>query len=164
MPKSMPAISLWQPWASLIAEGYKLTETRSWPPPRPIYSQRVAIHAAKRWTKEEQTAFVELWPWTEEVPEELPLGKVVATCIIETCYQSDNLDRQIAESIRNHDHIKALVDSQRYGDYSEGRYIWVLKDVEKVEPPFSFRGAQGFFTMYPPASHNLRYQFLSQRP
>jgi hypothetical protein len=28
----MPAISLWQPWASLIAVGIKPFETRSWAP------------------------------------------------------------------------------------------------------------------------------------
>ena len=168
MPKSMPAISLWQPWASLIAEGVKQTETRSWTPPRKIYGQRVAIHAAKRWTKEEVMAFRDLWPWSnEEINVEplgkdlLPLGKVVATCIIETCYRSDNLDDQLARTICNHNHIKAIIDSSRYGDYSDGRFIWILKDIEKVEPPFSARGAQGFFTIYPPASHNLRYQHLS---
>ena len=38
-------ISLWQPWASLIALNLKQYETRSWGAP---YRGKLAIHAAKR--------------------------------------------------------------------------------------------------------------------
>lgn len=44
----MKAISLWQPWASLIAAGIKPFETRDWAPPRELIGQRIAIHAAKK--------------------------------------------------------------------------------------------------------------------
>lgn len=44
----MKAISLWQPWASLIACGAKPYETRSWAPPRELIGQPIAIHAAKK--------------------------------------------------------------------------------------------------------------------
>lgn len=44
----MKAISLWQPWASLIACGAKPFETRSWAPPRDLIGQPIAIHAAKK--------------------------------------------------------------------------------------------------------------------
>lgn len=44
----MKAISLWQPWASLIACGAKPYETRSWSPPRGLIGQPIAIHAAKK--------------------------------------------------------------------------------------------------------------------
>lgn len=44
----MKAISLWQPWASLIACGEKPFETRHWAPPRELIGQRIAIHAAKK--------------------------------------------------------------------------------------------------------------------
>lgn len=48
----MKAISLWQPWASLIACGAKPYETRSWAPPRELIGQAIAIHAAKKIDKE----------------------------------------------------------------------------------------------------------------
>ena len=41
----MKALSLWQPWASLIAAGVKKVETRHWPT---AYRGPIAIHAAKR--------------------------------------------------------------------------------------------------------------------
>lgn len=44
----MKAISLWQPWASLIACGAKPYETRGWAPPRGLIGQTIAIHAAKK--------------------------------------------------------------------------------------------------------------------
>lgn len=43
----MKALSLHQPWASLIAEGVKTIETRSWRVPVPMIGQRFAIHAAR---------------------------------------------------------------------------------------------------------------------
>jgi hypothetical protein len=48
----MKAISLWQPWASLIACGAKPFETRSWAPPRELIGQTIAIHAAKKIDKD----------------------------------------------------------------------------------------------------------------
>lgn len=44
----MRAISLYQPYASLIACGAKPYETRSWAPPRALIGQTIAIHAAKK--------------------------------------------------------------------------------------------------------------------
>ena len=44
----MKAISLWQPWASLIACGAKPFETRHWAPPRELIGESIAIHAAKK--------------------------------------------------------------------------------------------------------------------
>lgn len=44
----MKAISLWQPWASLIACGAKPFETRHWAPPPDLIGQTIAIHAAKK--------------------------------------------------------------------------------------------------------------------
>jgi len=48
----MKAISLWQPWASLIACGDKPYETRHWAPPRELIGQTIAIHAAKKIDKD----------------------------------------------------------------------------------------------------------------
>lgn len=44
----MKAITLHQPWASLIACGAKPYETRSFPPPAGLIGRRIAIHAAAR--------------------------------------------------------------------------------------------------------------------
>ena len=45
---AMRCISLYQPWASLIACGAKIYETRHWAPPRELIGATIAIHAAKK--------------------------------------------------------------------------------------------------------------------
>ena len=44
----MLALTLWQPYATLIACGAKTIETRSWAAPESLIGQRLAIHAAVR--------------------------------------------------------------------------------------------------------------------
>jgi hypothetical protein len=55
--KAMRAISLWQPWASLIPLGAKKIETRSW---STKYRGPLLIHAAKRWTLD-QEVLLSVW-------------------------------------------------------------------------------------------------------
>lgn len=100
-PTTLPAISLWQPWASLIALGAKTIETRSWRAPARLIGQRIAIHATasipsalglgRRGRKvigdyevEKDAAGLLLrgpiaWPYR------LPLGAVVATADLVDC-------------------------------------------------------------------------------
>ncbi|MRX32784.1 ASCH domain-containing protein [Aminobacter sp. MDW-2] len=44
----MKALTIWQPWASLIMIGAKPYEFRSWKPPLSLIGQRLAIHAGAR--------------------------------------------------------------------------------------------------------------------
>ena len=44
----MKAISIKQPWASLIAHGIKDIENRTWKCPQKYIGQRVLIHASKK--------------------------------------------------------------------------------------------------------------------
>lgn len=43
----MKALTIWQPWASLIVKGYKRFEFRRYPAPRSLIGQRIVIHAGK---------------------------------------------------------------------------------------------------------------------
>jgi hypothetical protein len=44
----MKALTIWQPWASLIILGHKRVEWRGWPPPQRLVGRRLVIHAAAR--------------------------------------------------------------------------------------------------------------------
>ena len=44
----MKALTIWQPWASLIIAGVKPYEFRGWYPPASIIGRRIAIHAGAR--------------------------------------------------------------------------------------------------------------------
>jgi hypothetical protein len=137
------AISLWQPWATLVACGAKRIETRSWPTP---YRGPLAIHAAKRWTIDEQVLLsdphfraalaVALQEKVWQGPN-LPLGSVVALATLRDCLPTTpaNLARLgIAE-----DPWEA-----EFGNYAPGRFMWVLEDVLSVVP-IPARGAQGLW-------------------
>lgn len=45
---TIPTLTVWQPWATLIAEGFKPYEFRGWPAPRSLIGKRIAIHAGAR--------------------------------------------------------------------------------------------------------------------
>jgi len=76
----MKTISLWQPWATLVAIGAKQYETRSW---STKYRGLLAIHAAKRFD-EVQKAYCEQEPFCSALlaggfsMKNLPLGGILA--------------------------------------------------------------------------------------
>lgn len=99
----MRALTLWQPWASLVAGGVKTIETRSWPAPSAAVGQRLAIHAAVRapairtkvgaWTvfRAHGVGPLTLGRSGNVTPEgqpsalELPVGAVIATARLAAC-------------------------------------------------------------------------------
>ena len=164
----MKAITLWQPWASLIATGLKTSETRSWAAPQGLWGERIAIHAARR-----PMTYTDTDRWSDELVDavcdmvnreyndwngNLPLGAVVATArLIETgrvvaheeCgwFGEDSLCAIVdtGNAVSSHQKIDGL------GDYSIGRYMWFLDDVQRVLPVIPARGRQGFWEWKPPA-------------
>jgi hypothetical protein len=44
----LPALTIWQPWTSLIMAGCKAYEFRTWRAPRHLWGKRIAILAAAR--------------------------------------------------------------------------------------------------------------------
>ena len=127
----MRAISLWQPWATAIAFGTKKIETRHW---STDYRGPLAIHAAKRWDRSQRDfASVELVMC--RLPPRVPLGAIVAVCVLS--------DVRLAQDLA----ITISPIERMYGDYSFGRYGWVLTDIRALPEPIPFKGAQGFFNV-----------------
>lgn len=121
----LPAISLWQPWASFIAIGVKPYETRHWPAPRRLIGQRIAIHAAKRKPEAEDIVW---WHRIAGFTNPLPLGAFVCTAILAECLPTD------------------CVKADEFGDYGEGRFAWHLVDPKPIIPSAPARGQQGIWT------------------
>lgn len=127
-------LSLWQPWASLIACGLKSVETRHWPAPDSILGTRIGIHAAK--TNQGMVLAAQdgaLWPlclkhlpWT--LDGKLPMGVLVATALVEASIPTERLTPDF------------------YGNYAPGRFGWMLADIRPLATPFPCRGGQGIFT------------------
>lgn len=132
----MKAISLWQPWASAIAIGAKKIETRHW---STSYRGPLAIHAAKKKdcldTIYEAGIFKAFSEAGINTTSDLPLGAIVATCVLTKSRPTDLLRNGISPLER------AL------GGYEDGRFGWVLENVVWLKKPIPFRGAQGFFNV-----------------
>jgi hypothetical protein len=161
----MRAISLWQPWATLIAIGAKSVETRSWATP---FRGELVIHAAKTWTRDLQamcllsepfrSALLPLalaaWP---DVPGDramggqqalrnylgraagtergIPLGAYVAHTRLAGCSATEVLAGRVSARER------------AFGDFSTGRSGWQLEGTVALSAPLRARGRQGFWTL-----------------
>jgi len=127
----MKCISLWQPWASAIALGHKRIETRSW---STNYRGPIAIHAAKRWDAGQQE-----FAMTERafgrLPGRLPFGAIVAVARL--------VGVKGTTELRDACNLSAI--ERLYGDYSDGRFGWILEGIIALPVPMPFRGAQGLF-------------------
>lgn len=126
----MNAISIRQPWASAIALGVKTVETRSW---STKYRGPLVIHASKQLTKE-AAFFARTEVTLGRLPNKLALGAIVAVV---------NL---IESRLMTQDWISSVPAIERlYGDWSPGRFGWILGDVRALPEPIGYRGRQGFF-------------------
>lgn len=142
----MKALTLTQPWASLVAIGAKQIETRSWRTP---YRGPLAIHAAKGWTKADVALFFEA-PFREPLTaagykfySQLPRGAVIATCRLIDCRPTEIIVPSIngtAEVI--------------FGNYELGRWAWLLADIQKLPEPIPARGALSLWDWNPEAGPN----------
>lgn len=135
----MKALTLTQPWATLVAIGAKKIETRSWPT---TYRGPIAIHAAKGFPDYARVC-------CHDVPfggvlsaagyrdeEELPRGVIVAVATLAECW---DFDEESAERIRGARDLwpEHEVD---FGDFTPGRYGFRLDDVLRLATPVPARG------------------------
>ncbi len=149
MSDTIKAISLWQPWASLVALGAKRIETRHWPAPANLIGQPLAIHAAQTKIAVRRGSRLTLGPYeiendgglllrsdTLSWPYRLPLGAIVAVSRLVAC-------EQMTEAL-----IDAVPDPERqFGHYEPGRWMWMLEDVRALRHPAEFVGRQRLFSV-----------------
>jgi len=135
----MLALSLWQPWASLVALGEKRVETREWSTKHRGY---VAIHATAKlppfWLGASQHSDI----FRNEVADvlnvkrdyvslavrKLPLGAIL--CIVNLV--------EIQPTI----HVKEILCEREriFGNYEEGRYAWFFELIERFDEPIPAKG------------------------
>lgn len=152
---AMPALSITEPWATLMAIGVKRIETRSW---RTAYRGPIALHAAKKFTGAE-------WeltctdspinralrdggvPWSE-IGTHLCIadvfassrGHVIATARLVKCVLITDANRgQVPEA------------EWTFGNFAAGRFAWVFRDVVRLPEPVPAKGALGLWSWKPPS-------------
>ena len=151
----MKAISLHQPWASLIIMGVKRCETRSWKPPDALIGQRIAIHASKR-----VDPLVLEEPFATLLPDpvrDCPTGVLLGTAILEGAFSIDHpADANlIAGEYHRGEDEGAVALELAFGDYTVGRWAWGLADVHALSHPVPFNGRQKFWDIGLPEGLSL---------
>lgn len=150
----MKALTIWQPWASLIMLGAKPYEFRGRKPPASLIGQRIAIHAGARPVHIGELAFLlnaldvgcgevaliadKAYPFLDRLwkkgKEHAILSHVLGTAILGEPKPGDVCARELCLTAGN--------DSERPGTFNWG---WPLTDIEPLSPPIPARGAQGFW-------------------
>lgn len=157
---TVKAISLKEPWATVMAAGLKTIETRSW---STKYRGPLLICAAKRQVKANVVTFFESLLMGDEVGEG-GTARQVLDHLVGADVPTGWIDwAMVAESL-NHGHAVALVDlvdclatgpndwppeEAPYGDYSPGRFGWITTGLRRLKP-FPVTGRLGLFNVTMP--------------
>jgi hypothetical protein len=140
----LKVISLIQPWASLIAVGEKKIETRSW---KTNYRGPLLIHAGKKLDVTmcyKKSCIEALNKHNVSLTKGIPSGLIIAKCNLVDCIK-------IVSSESHHD-IACLENGRDvfgnefiFGDYTPGRYAWILEDFEMLPTPIPAKGQLGLW-------------------
>jgi hypothetical protein len=128
------AISLHEPWASLIGEKIKNYETRSW---ATNFRGDLIICAAKRKDSSQRSTYLYLRDKHNLNVgdfDSLRFGCAIALVTLSDCIKMDQhfIDAQ----------TELEIDC---GGWSVGRYAWKLENIRKIVPEIQIKGKQGFF-------------------
>lgn len=123
----MKAISLHQPWATLVVIGAKCVETR---PRRFHYRGPLLIHAAKKMPAYARACAVQE-PFKSALKGfyDLPRGAIIGFVNV-----TDDLPVEVVDWID--------AEERAFGDYSSGRRAIILCDPVMFARPIPFRGSQ----------------------
>jgi len=126
----MKAISLLQPWASLVVLGFKKFETRSW---NTSYRGSLLIHASKRKDEVGRSLCTTNAFFADRLGGlrgfyHLPFGAIIGEVTLVETFSTDS--------------IFALTDEERcFGDYSPGRRVWALENPTVYDQPIPCKGS-----------------------
>jgi len=124
----MKVLSIKEPFATLIKDGVKIYETRSW---KTNYRGEIYIHASLSLSKSER-----LESASKYLKSEIKPGCILCKCELVDCIpMTDEFIKYINEETSEYD----------YGLYSEGRYAWKLRVLEVLEKPIPAKGKLGIW-------------------
>ena len=162
----MKALTLHEPWAALIRAGYKEVETREW---YTGYRGPLAIHSAKR--KPDSLSLSQITfalaskgclpPWYPDwhangaeqtrryADPVFHCGCVLALCELVACIPAA-LVHVTAHKLKPGFEPKHGWELERqFGNYIEGRWTWILRNVKPVDPPVPAIGQRKLWDWQP---------------
>lgn len=123
----MKVLTLKQPWATLVSEGIKEYEFRSW---KTNYRGKVLIHAGAGIDKKEMERF-------KDLNLKYPSKRIIAEVEIEDCLE---LDDKLNQKIIAENNIA-------YGSKIRTGYAWKLKNVKKIKSNKEISGKLGLWNI-----------------
>lgn len=161
----MKALTVWQPWASLIVGAppsydehptppQKPVENRGWAPPRALIGQRIAIHAAKKMDEDVLDTIQDLFldklhgevrtPYAK--PSLFPIAAVVGVATLTGAIVRRH-DGSIVDafSTSGGPTVEVGEDVRRF--YNADAIGWLLEDRRALAAPVPCRGSQGIWTL-----------------
>ena len=123
----MKVISIRQPWASLIINGYKQYEFRSW---RTSFRGPVLIHASGTIEKEKLKRF-------ESLNLDYPTGKIIGQVTITDCIK---MEKVFEDSLIEKNELVYGASPNRTG------YAFKLEEIKKLKSPIIAKGRLSFWT------------------
>ena len=118
----MKALTLKQPWASLVVEGYKIFEFRSW---KTNYRGKILIHAGLKFDNKVE----------DKYHLDYQFGMIIGEAELVDCVL---MDEKLDESLRKQ-------DSYIYGHNHVGVYGWKLENIVKYKNPIPAKGQLGLW-------------------
>ena len=141
----MKAITLWQPWASLLAWGIIEYETRSW---ATQYRGPMAIHAAAREPKNifnQMSGTITSILGAGNLPD-YPRGAIIATADLIACHEMQEDENGNMGFWRNSNGRKEFyaisAPQAALGDWQPGRYAWEFTNMRRLDKPIPAKGGQ----------------------
>ena len=123
----MKVLTLKQPWATLVAEGIKKYEFRSW---KTKYRGKLLIHAGAGVDKKELKRF-------EKLKLDQPSKRSIAEVELEDCLKID-------EELNN----KIIAENNiAYGSKKREGYAWKLTNIKKIESKEIINGKLGLWNI-----------------
>lgn len=117
----MKVLSLTEPYATLILEKKKLVETRSW---KTNYRGELYIHASQTKLSKEILNNLELMSLVES--KNMNNGFIICKCKLVDCIY---MTKEYVENMKKNNYQEYIC-----GVYEEGRYAWILEDIELIKP------------------------------
>lgn len=124
----MKVLSIREPYATLIANKTKYIETRSW---KTKYRGDIIIHSCKG-----------VYPIKEKIQhlvdkKNLKYGYMLCIATIVDCVY---IDEKYAKKIKSEN-----IDNYLCGDYTPGRYAWILDNIRIIKEPIEISGKLGLW-------------------
>ena len=142
----MKAISIHQPWASLVVTGKKHIETRSW---RTDCWGPLLIHASK--TLDFLSDLSPLFASGYFKVSDLPYGAIIGKVELVGCFPIQVKPYQVW-IFGYPSHMPSYVvrippdePELSFGDYTPGRWAWLFENPVWFETPIPYRGQRGLF-------------------